>query len=203
MRQSFEQLIQMAQQGDRSALSELLERVYPRVRSLVHRKLIRKRHQRALRILSLYSTGDFVQEVFMKIVTRIDSFNGRDEDTLVNYVAALARNTIIDTMRYVGADRRKTSPRRTTGPDCAALEGGGASPLDRISADEAVDTYREVLSTFGDREGELLRLRIEERAPFAGLAKQLRFPSEDAARKAFHAAHATLLVRLRMRGIRA
>jgi len=58
-----------------------------------------------------------------------------------------------------------------------------------------------VLDGFPARERALLSLRLEQQLEYEQLAQQLAFPSADAARKAFHAVQARLLLRLRQRGL--
>ena len=201
----FQVLLQRARAGSQPAMNELLERFYPRVCDVVHRKLERVRRKTLRRLLATYSTGDVVQEIFIKVVTGLDRFSGDDEETLVNYLGTLVRNTLTDRLRYFAADRR--DPRRVVDTlaerrhALASVASGDSSPSGRVSASEQVGLYRDVLLGFPERERRLLQMRIEAAAPFASLARELSYPSEDAARKAYNAARARLLVRLQSRGV--
>lgn len=70
--------LELARAGDQDARNQILERFYPKVRELVHKKLehdFRKNHRW---ILPLFSTGDIVQEVFVGVVNGAEGFVGED-----------------------------------------------------------------------------------------------------------------------------
>ncbi len=202
----YRTLARQARAGSDTAMNQLIEQVYPQVRKAVHRTMPRNRREPLRRMLITYSTSDLMQEIFIKVVTSLDRFTGDDEATMINYLGALVRNTLTDRLRYFTADRR--DPRRIVS-NLATAEGAQtmpasreASPSKRVSASEQVDLYRDVLRGFAERERRLLQMRIEGATPFAILAQELSYPSEDAARKAYNAARAVLLVRLQSRGVR-
>ncbi len=195
----FQILLREAREGSQPAMNELLERIYPRVCAVVHRQLESARQKTMRRLLATYSTGDVVQEIFIKVLNGLDGFAGDDEETLINYLGVLVRNTLADRLRYFTADRRDSGH---VVDNLEVVAASDSSPLNRVSASEQVRLYRVVLRTFPEREQRLLRLRIEGSVPFAILAKELAYPSEDATRKAYNTARSRLLVRLQNRGVR-
>jgi DNA-directed RNA polymerase specialized sigma24 family protein len=164
------------------------------------RRQLRQRRGAAA-VLARLSTGDVVQEVFLDVLQHLEHWHGDDEAAFLRLLATLVEHRLVDEVRRHHAARRDA--RRDGGAGPTTL-GVGVDRTPSVSAEqrEAVHLYRDVLDTFAGREQALLALRIEDELEFAELAVRLAYPSADAARKAFHAAHARLLVRLRERGLR-
>jgi RNA polymerase sigma factor (sigma-70 family) len=150
---------------------------------------------------ALFSTGDVVQEVFLSVVRDVDSMKGATEASFAAFLATLVRNRIVDSIRFHEAMRR--GARRSRGIDDEADMGAAsdAEPPVNAARAEEVERFCAQLAQTPPRERALLMGRIEHEHPFAQLAADLGYPSEDAARKAFYAAQARLLLRLRRAGI--
>jgi len=188
-------LLEGARQGDREALEELFERLYPRVQRMVHGHLARDMRQGRPWLASRFSTGDVVQEVFRSVLSDLDSFSGSGEDALIGYLAMVVRNRLIDAIRFHEASRRDG---RRRGSETAAWRAPdqGEGPDAAAATAEEVRRLHEALAAFPEREQLLLRARYEGTVSLRELAEQLGYSSESAARRAFHAAQAKLAMRL-------
>jgi RNA polymerase sigma factor (sigma-70 family) len=199
MKPELEVTITAARSGDRAALDRVCARFYPRVARMVHRTLAQDLRGARPWLGSLFSTGDVVQEVFLSVLRDLGEFRGNSEWALMNYLATLTRNRLVDAIRFHEAARRD---RRRLGEEPEALEGyedRDAGPEGHAIADEQAARFHDVLASFPERDRILLRERIENRVTFEQLATMLGYASGDSTRKAFHAAQARLLFRLRRR----
>ncbi len=193
------------QDGDQSAREELFQRFYPRVRNIVHQQLqhdFRKNHRW---ILPLFSTGDIVQEVFVGVLDQVDGFGGGSEDAFIQYLSAVAKNRLLDALRYHEAARRDVRRQAAQSPlESTAFAPSGEDPTPSLAASlgEQLSVFRDVMDEFPDKQRRLLQLRLEGEEPFNRIAEILEIPTADAARQAFRAAKARLLVRLQARGLK-
>lgn len=189
----FPKVLAAARQGDREALDRLIAQLYPAVRDLVHASLATDLRRKRPWLTALFSTGDVVQEVFCGVIRDLDDFHSAHEGAFVNYLATMVKNRLMDTVRFHQAMRRDV--RRTTdieGDDLAAR----SDPLEVAELEDELRAYARALATFPQREQLLLRERLNGTQTFRELAELLGYSSEDAVRRAFHAAQARLLVRL-------
>ncbi|MCA8954853.1 MAG: sigma-70 family RNA polymerase sigma factor [Planctomycetes bacterium] len=201
--EAFAALVAAAQRGEAGALDAVLRRVYPRVQQLVHRQLQRGFRPKNPWLRPMFSTGDVVQDVFLGVLSTAPNLEGQGEDAVVRYLASAVQNRLLDMMRYHGAARRDARRRADqTSADAFQPPSSGAAPWRSAAVHEKLGIYLDVLESFPRRHRLLLRRRIEQGNSFAAIAEELGFPSSDAARKAFHEAHAKLLVRLVTRGVK-
>lgn len=203
-RMSLDQLLERASAGDAEARTELYQRFYPRVRAAVHQRLERRLRRGGHALAALLSTGDIVHEVFGDVLRDLDAVHGESEAAFGVFLTTLVEHRLVDQIRRSHAaqrDVRRQVPLDTEAGE-AAVRPADDGPAANAARREQLDAYREVLATFPLRTRALLSLRIEDGTPFKELAEQLAFPSADAARKAFHDAHADLLLALRRRGVR-
>jgi len=202
MTQSFEfqSALAAARNGDARALDSLFDRFYPQVKRMVHRSLTADLRDKRPWLVSAFSTGDVVQEVFRHVVRDFDSFAGTSEAAFVSYLATLIKNRLVDAIRFheaVRRDRRRLRP----AVDGRDVESGTRQPAERLAAVEDLERFCGVLLSFPTRERTLLRTRLETGGTFAELADSCGYPSADAARKAFYTAQSRLLLRLRAAGV--
>ncbi|MEO6597887.1 MAG: sigma-70 family RNA polymerase sigma factor [Planctomycetota bacterium] len=195
------ELLTAAKAGSKQALAELIAHYYPRVATLVHRQIQQRLRPHQHAVLRLLSTGDIVQDVFLEVLRGLDRWDGESEDAFVTLLATLVEHRLVDQIRRSQAARRDVRRIDDAGPQTAGAAAAEPSPGTLAANSEQLAIYREVLATFPDRERTLLTLRLEQSLEFGDLAERLAWPSADAARKAFHAAQARLLMRLRERGI--
>ena len=85
--------------GDKSALQALLQRYYPRIACIV-----RVRMGAALRARE--TEDDVLQEVFVRIVESMDSYERRDDAEWIDWVARMVQNTISTLARHHDAKKR-------------------------------------------------------------------------------------------------
>lgn len=194
-------LLAAARQGDPVAIGDLVGRFQPQVAALVHRQLQTRLRPQQHALLRLLSTGDIVQEVFLEVLRGLDRWEGDHEQAFATMLATLVEHRIVDQIRRSQADRRDVRKLADSGPATAGVATGQQGPATLASSQEQLEIYRRVLGSFPERERALLGLRLEEGLEFAELAARLAYPSADAARKAYHAVEARLLLRLRQQGI--
>jgi RNA polymerase sigma factor (sigma-70 family) len=100
-----EDLVSKAVQGDRGALTALLERHGP----LIWRGLD---GEIPLRWRALLGREDVMQEVYLDAILSIKQLTGRTESAFAAWLAALARTTLLDSIRVLEADKRGGGCRR-------------------------------------------------------------------------------------------
>ncbi len=197
-------LTAQAAAGDLVARDELVCRFLPDVRELVHRELASDFRRQHRWILPLFSTGDVVQEVLLSVVTSLDRFEGDDDSAFTRFLVTLVKHRLVDAIRHHEAGCRDVRRNAARGGEEGADDFAAvADPTPSLAASlgEQVGIFRDVLTSFDLRERTLLELRLVDELQFSELAQRLGYGSEDSARKAFRAAQARLLVRLRARGL--
>lgn len=190
--------------GDRDALDAVIRDYYDQVERAVQRGLQSRFRREGRWNAALFSTGDVVHGVFVKVLSSEIRLRNATEGHLVAYLIKAVEAQIVDMARYHQAARRDL--RRQQAPTAAAenlaeAASSVSSPWEQAWGNEQREIYDEVIASFPPRERELLQLRIEFRRSFAYIAERLDFNTMDAARKAFHTNKARLLVRLARRGL--
>jgi len=186
---------------DCSARDQLVNRFYPVVQEMVHRRLRAERRQNKSWMAAMFSTGDVVHDVFMRVLQGVESFDG-DEQDFERYLARTVTHRLLDAIRYHAAGRR--DGRRASGDvidRAEELPGDGTSPTSAAARQEEALIVTEALRALTAKDRELLELRQRRGATYREIAEELRLPSPDAARKATCLAEARLLVALRARGV--
>jgi RNA polymerase sigma factor (sigma-70 family) len=193
----FHEHLAAARRGEQEALDALCARFYPRVQAKVHQMLAADLRMKRPWIAAVFSTGDVVQEVFLEVLRSLPEFRGQSEGEFATYLTTMTRNRLIDAVRFHEAVQRDR--RRVRDEADVQLAGKAEQPVDTMITRDELTRYAEALAGCSERERELVRARVEAAdSPrgFRELAEQLGYPSEDAARKAFYACKARLLVRL-------
>ena len=192
---TFTPLLMAARAGETEALNALLARFYSRVDRYVSAVLERDLRRTRDWLSRRFSTGDVVQEVFRSVITDLSGFRGATEEEFFGYVSRIVRNRILDALRYHEAERRDV---RLTAPE---RHGDGAAPIAGpvtvFEAGERRQLYEAALASFPEHDQALLRRRLEDQIEFSVLTAELGFGSDSATRRAFYAAQAKLVVRLR------
>jgi RNA polymerase sigma factor (sigma-70 family) len=203
--QPLADLLAAARSGDRSAQDELVCRYQDRVAGLVHRQLQRRLRGNQHALLRLLSTGDVVQDVFVEVLRSLprwdDGLLAEGDGPFLALLATLVEHRVVDQVRRSQAAQRDVRRLHDAGPQTAGVVADAHGPATLAMSQEQLTIYRAVLDTFAERERALLALRLEDGLEFAELGARLAYPSADAARKAFHAVEARLLLRLRQRGL--
>jgi len=200
-RMDLTDLLAAARAGDAAARADLIARFQAPVAAQVHRQLQARLRPQQHALLRLLSTGDFVQEVFLEVLRGLDRWEGNSEQEFLAMLATIVEHRVVDQIRRSQAGRRDVRRQADEGPGTDAIAARQRGPGTLAASHEQIEIYRQVLATFPSREQCLLALRLEEDLEFAAIGERLAYPSADAARKAFHAAEARLLLRLRQRGI--
>jgi RNA polymerase sigma factor (sigma-70 family) len=191
----FESILAAARRGESPAIDCLVERYYPEVQEAVHRDLSRDLRISRPWLTARFSTGDVVQEVFRSLLGNLDRFEGNTESAFCGYLAMIIRNRLIDAIRFHEAAQR--DGRRSS--DCElALEPDPVrtGPVADIADADLAAHMRSIIETLPERDGLVLRARIEQGTQFAVLAERLGYSSKWAARRAFYAAQSKVLIQL-------
>src|SRR6266850_3254063 len=112
-------LVLRAQHGDSAALNRLCERYYDRVRRIVRLRLGPRLRERV-------DSGDILQETFIAAVRSLESFEMREEASLINWLSRLAERQIIAAADFHGAKKR--DQRRNQ-----SIEGQGGAHTHSVS----------------------------------------------------------------------
>ena len=199
--ESLRSLISRVRTGcDPDARSELIERYYPVVQRIVHKELGGQLRRRRPWLAAMFSTGDVVQDVFLAVIREVDGIRCEQEGALITYLSQAVRTRLIDAVRFHEAERRDA--RRVRGEQEGLLDPVSSQPTPSTAAalSEQLEAFEGALSSLSARDRDLIILRLEASTPFAAIADALGMPTADAARKAFAAAQARMLVKLRMAG---
>ncbi len=163
-------LLSEARAGNERATEVLLER---------HRRVLRRwgrgRVPRGVR--DLVDTEDLVQDVLSRTVAHIDTFDPQHSGAFRAYLRRSFLRLVVDHQRRV---ERRPPAQETVG----GVVDVRPSPQEQVIRQDAVDRYERALAKLKASDRELLIARIELGMKYADIAKELKKPSVDAARKA-------------------
>ena len=196
----FPRKLDAARRGSRSAQQALFQDYYSRVERIVHAQLRRGLAGGRVCLASRFSTADVVQDVFHGLIRSLGAFHGTSEGEFVAYVVKLIRSRTLDTIRHHRAScrdyrRSQRSHEGVPGVEIAPAPDGESSSS-AFHAD-LQGSYRAALELLPESARRLLQARIERGLGFEDLAHELGYPSRYAARRAFFAAQARLIVRMK------
>lgn len=192
----FPEVWAAARSGDRAALDRLIRELYPKVRELVHASLSTDLRRRRPWLTAMFSTGDVVQEVFCGVIRSLETFTSEHDGAFVNFLATMVRNRLLDAVRFHEAMCRDVR-RASDLSDEQDVPSGQDDPVAVAEREDDLRAFASVMASFPQRDQVLLQERWKGAQTFKQLAEMLGYASEDAARKAFHAVQARLLLRLR------
>jgi RNA polymerase sigma-70 factor (ECF subfamily) len=188
-------LVLRAQQGDHGALNRLCERYYDRVRRIVRLRL-------GARLRESVDSGDILQETFLAAVRSLDSFEMREEASLINWLSRLAERQIIAAADYHGAKKRDNRRNVTLSGAIGDTQNLRAPltfpdardrrPLDAIASQEEQRIVEGCLEQLPEEYRELILLRNYAGASWESVAEETGRPSAAAARMM----HARALIEL-------
>lgn len=196
---AFANLLAAARRGDAGAREGLFRRIYPRLQRIAHASMANEVRLRRPWLAALFSTGDIVQDVCERVLADLHTFTADTERALVAWLGVAVRNRLFDVLRYHEAARRDCRRAIASG-DAFDTRAAAPGPATQALRDDFVASFWGIAAKLPPREQELLQHRMHGGCTFEELAHALDFPSADAARKAFHAAQARLLVLLRRTG---
>ncbi|MEZ5979947.1 MAG: sigma-70 family RNA polymerase sigma factor [Planctomycetota bacterium] len=177
------ELVQRAQKGDESALSDLLARYQERVRALVRRRM-----GRGLR--AELESGDMVQEAMVEVLEGFSRFEMRDETAFVRWLSTLVENRLREVARFHGAAKRDRAREvhvdQARGSDdrpraAELVDAHAATPSEDVSRRELGELVHEALAKLDERHRRVLVLR-QTGAEWESVAHDMGLGSAGAAR---------------------
>ena len=190
------ELLAAARTGSAAAIDTLLQRYYARVQAQVHRSMATGVRPHKPWLAAMFSTGDVVQEVFLRVLRDLPEFDGESEAQFVAWLSTSMRHRLVDAIRFHEALQRDQRRAEPTSDD--VLPGREPEPAQPLITRDTLNRYSEALAALPARERELLDARlaaVDAPPTFEELAARLGYPSANAARKAFFLAKARLLRR--------
>ena len=198
-------LVHRAQGGDGGALERLFERYYARVR-----RIVRLRMGRDLR--RSVDSGDILQDTFIAAVRSFETFEVRDEASLINWLSKLAERQILTAAAHYGARKRdkkrevlmSEAAGRSDGEDSVPfeLEASTRAPLEHLSGVEQTAIVEACIHELPEDARELIILRDYAGASWDTVARETGRPSAAAARMMHARALIELGKRVRQKGLR-
>lgn len=168
------ELLPLARGGDSAASGQLFVRYERPLARFLHARLPGGAR-------SLVETQDVVQEVFTRALEALPSLEFRGAGAFWAYLRTVA-------MRHVFDLQRRAQVRRADALSVSDSHGApadaGAGPLAHVIGAEELSRYEAALAKLSERTREALLLRLELDLDYAAIAKELDWPSADAARMA-------------------
>jgi RNA polymerase sigma-70 factor (ECF subfamily) len=161
-------LLNQAKGGDSEALNQLVARALPPLRRWARGRLPQSAR-------SLAETQDLVQDVVMRTLPRLDTFEVRRPGALQAFLRQSVSNHIIDEIRKA---RRRPAPEPLT----ESAVDAGPSPLEHAIGAEARERYEEALTRLTPTDRGAIRARVEKQQSYEEVAAALGKPNANAAR---------------------
>jgi RNA polymerase sigma factor (sigma-70 family) len=168
--ESSTDLLRCYREGDREALSRLMERYAPRMARWARGRLPGWAR-------SVVDTDDLVQDVLLRTLGTVGSFEPRGDGALQGYLRQAVLHRIQDEVRKV-----RRSPRRTELTESAP--DAGPSPHAQAEASELYEAYEAALARLRDEDREAIVARVELRLPYREVAGILGKATAEAAQMA-------------------
>lgn len=146
--------------GDRSAISELIERHSQRVRSYI-----------GMMVKDDDVADDIFQETFIKAVKVIDEGGYTDSGKFLSWVLRIAHNRVLDHFRREKSSRQLNE--KEAGYDVlGSLRIAENTVEDNIVHNELMETVRCLVEELPDDQREVVRLRYYSKLSFQEIAEQ-------------------------------
>lgn len=146
--------------GDRSAISELIERHSQRVRSYI-----------GMMVKDDDVADDIFQETFIKAVKVIDEGGYTDSGKFLSWVLRIAHNRVLDHFRREKSSRQLNE--KEAGYDVlGSLRIAENTVEDNIVHNELMETVRRLVEELPDDQKEVVRLRYYSKLSFQEIAEQ-------------------------------
>ena len=146
--------------GDRSAISELIDRHAKRVRSYI-----------GMMVKDDAIADDIFQETFIKAVKVIDEGRYADSGKFLSWVLRIAHNRVLDHFRREKSNRQVNESE--AGYDViGTMRFSEPTAEDDIVHGEIEETVRELIALLPDEQQEVVRLRYYDKLSFAEIAEQ-------------------------------
>ena len=146
--------------GDRSAISELIERHSRRVRSYI-----------GMMVKDDAVADDIFQETFIKAVKVIDEGGYTDSGKFLSWILRIAHNRVLDHFRREKSSRQLNE--KEAGYDVlGTLRVSEDNIEDNIIQSEVMETVRNLVEALPDDQREVVRLRYYSKLSFQEIAEQ-------------------------------
>ena len=146
--------------GDRSAISELIERHSRRVRSYI-----------GIMVKDDAVADDIFQETFIKAVKVIDEGGYTDSGKFLSWILRIAHNRVLDHFRREKSSRQINE--KEAGYDVlGTLRFAENTIEDRIVHNELMETVRGLVEELPENQREVVRLRYYSQLSFQEIAEQ-------------------------------
>ena len=146
--------------GDRSAISELIERHSQRVRSYI-----------GMMVKDDDVADDIFQETFIKAVKVIDEGGYTDSGKFLSWILRIAHNRVLDHFRREKSSRQLNE--KEAGYDVlGSLRLAENTIEDNIVHNELMETVRRLVEELPDDQREVVRLRYYSKLSFQEIAEQ-------------------------------
>ena len=146
--------------GDRSAISELIERHSRRVRSYI-----------GMMVKDDDIADDIFQETFIKAVKVIDEGRYTDNGKFLSWVLRIAHNRVLDHFRRVKSSKQINESE--AGYDViGTLRFSEPTTEDEMVHDEIEETIRSLVELLPDEQREVVHLRYYSKLSFQEIAEQ-------------------------------
>ncbi len=156
---SDQALLDMYQQGNREAISQLLERHTRRVRDYVR-----------MMVKDYDVADDLTQEVLIKVVKVLDEGRYTDKGRFLPWVLRIAHNKVLD---YFRAQKQvKTVSESNAGFDILGSKNfAEASIEDRLVSEQQAEEVRQLIELLPAEQREVVRMRYYEGLSFKEIAE--------------------------------
>lgn len=181
-RQSLEDshaLLELARQGDGSALGQLTERLRPYLKQVVRPGLA------AGAAVAHEDASDLVQQTLMRAVSNLGEFRGTTIQEWRGWLAAIARNETRAALRHQAAEMRDSV--RSVPLESGILAADGESPSTAMQRNELQQRLDLTLQELAPAQRQIIRWRQDEQLSHAEIADRLGI-RVDAARQRCKAA---------------
>jgi RNA polymerase sigma-70 factor, ECF subfamily len=168
--ESTYEILLRAKEGDRQAIEGLWARYLPRIRRWAHGRLPASSR-------GMLDTDDLAQEILLRAIQHVDSFEPRHEGAFQGYLRQMLRNRVLDEVRR--AARRPTDT--SIHDEHAASD---PSPLELAVGRENLERYEAALQLLKPQDRELVIARFELDFSAAEIAAAFGKPSVAAAQMA-------------------
>jgi RNA polymerase sigma-70 factor (ECF subfamily) len=146
--------------GDRSAISELIDRHAKRVRSYI-----------GMMVKDDDIADDIFQETFIKAVKVIDEGRYTDSCKFLSWILRIAHNRVLDHFRREKSSRQVNESE--AGYDViGTMRFSEPTTEEQIVHEEIEATIRELITLLPDEQQEVVRLRYYDKLSFAEIAEQ-------------------------------
>ncbi|MBI5853195.1 MAG: sigma-70 family RNA polymerase sigma factor [Planctomycetes bacterium] len=179
----LEALLCAARAGRRDASDALLTALLPQLREQVHRRLEHSYRRHNGWIVSLFSTGDVVQDLALGLLRDLSAFRGSTVASLTAWLATQVEHRIVERLRYFGRDKR--DQRRTLASESTVMSiaDTAASPDADAERLETFALVRSVLDELPADERALLELGLDADLSWDEVAARLGLATAEAARQ--------------------